>query len=120
MMNWLWECVSLLVCTAQMLSKALLEAHSEAEAAGLRFAPEVFVAGRNRLENDGATALAEVISTVASLRSIQMPQNSIFHPGVAALAKAVLASPQLEVRRVVLCLLPCGSMHKVGYSSCVM
>ena len=82
-----------------MLSKALLEAHSEAEAAGLRFAPEVFVAGRNRLENDGATALAEVLSTVGTLKRIQMPQNSIFHPGVAALATAILANPQLEVKR---------------------
>ena len=81
-----------------MLSKALLEAHSEAETAGLLFAPEVFVAGRNRLENDGATALAEVLSTVGTLKRIQMPQNSIFHQGVAALAKAVLANSQLEVR----------------------
>ena len=85
-------------CLAQMLSKALLETHSEAEAAGLRFSPEVFVAGRNRLENEGATALAEVLSAVSSLKCIQMPQNSIFHQGVASLAQAVLANPQLEVR----------------------
>lgn len=82
-----------------MLSKALLETHREAEVAGLRFSPEVFVAGRNRLENEGATALAEVFSTVRSLKRIQMPQNSIFHPGVASLAQAVLANPHLEVRK---------------------
>ena len=87
-------------CFAQMLSKALLETHREAESAGLRFAPEVFVAGRNRLENEGAKALAEVLSTVRSFKRIQMPQNSIFHKGVAALAQAVLANPQLEVRSV--------------------
>lgn len=80
-----------------MLSKALLETHSEAETAGLQFSPEIFVAGRNRLENEGASALAEVLSTVGSFKRIQMPQNSIFHQGVAALAKAVLANPQLEV-----------------------
>ena len=87
-------------CFAKMLSKALLETHREAESAGLRFAPEVFVVGRNRLENEGASALAEVLSTVGSFKRIQMPQNSVFHKGVAALAQAVLANPQLEVRSV--------------------
>ena len=44
----------------QILSRALLESHEEASKAGQRLALEVFIAGRNRLENDGAAALSEV------------------------------------------------------------
>lgn len=43
-----------------MLSKAMLECFAEAQREGSRFALEVFQSGRNRLENEGAIALAEV------------------------------------------------------------
>ena len=52
--------LSFLVCVIQLLSKALMECHEEADKAGQRLALEVFVAGRNRLENEGAIALSEV------------------------------------------------------------
>ena len=42
----------------QMLSECLLECHKNSVAAGKPLALKVFVSGRNRLENDGATALA--------------------------------------------------------------
>ena len=42
----------------QMLSQCLLECHKSSVAAGKPLALKVFVSGRNRLENDGATALA--------------------------------------------------------------
>ena len=52
------------VCTdigfLQILARALLDCHEEAEKAGSRLALEVFVAGRNRLEDQGATAFSEV------------------------------------------------------------
>ena len=48
----------------QLLSKALLQCHEEAGRAGGRLQLEVFVAGRNRLENEGATALAEVFEVL--------------------------------------------------------
>lgn len=50
----------MLFLSSQMLSKALLECHEEAQKAGQKLALEVFVCGRNRLENEGATALSEV------------------------------------------------------------
>ena len=43
----------------QMLSECLLECHKRSVAAGKPFALKMFISGRNRLENDGATALAE-------------------------------------------------------------
>ena len=83
-----------------MLSKALLEANEAANEAGMKFAPEVLVAGRNRLENEGASALAEVFATVGTFKVIKMPQNSIFNVGIASLAKALLANKDLEVHYV--------------------
>lgn len=47
------------VCV-QLLSKAFLSCHEEAKKAGQQLSLEVFVAGRNRLENEGATALSNV------------------------------------------------------------
>lgn len=41
-----------------MLSECLLECHRKSVAAGQPLALRVFVSGRNRLENDGAKALA--------------------------------------------------------------
>lgn len=80
----------------KMLSKALLQAHQAAGEAGVQFSPEVFVAGRNRLENEGAAALAEVFATVKTFKEIRMPQNSIFHDGIASLAEALLLNKDLE------------------------
>ncbi|KAJ0184383.1 hypothetical protein K1T71_000806 [Dendrolimus kikuchii] len=50
---------------------------------------KVFVAGRNRLENDGARALAKVFQSMGTLEEITMPQNGIYHAGVAALSSAL-------------------------------
>lgn len=43
----------------QILAAALKECHRKSSAQGKPLALKIFVAGRNRLENDGATALAE-------------------------------------------------------------
>lgn len=53
---------------------------------------KVFIAGRNRLENDGAKALAQVFETLKSLEEVVMPQNGIYHVGVSALATALSAN----------------------------
>ncbi|KAJ0169424.1 hypothetical protein K1T71_015011 [Dendrolimus kikuchii] len=50
---------------------------------------KVFFAGRNRLENDGARALAKVFQSMGTLEEITMPQNGIYHAGVAALSSAL-------------------------------
>ena len=44
----------------KLLSRALLNCHEAAASAGHKFALEEFTSGRNRLENEGARAMAEV------------------------------------------------------------
>ncbi|XP_032528225.2 ran GTPase-activating protein 1-like [Danaus plexippus] len=58
---------------------------------------KVFIAGRNRLENDGAKALAAVFQSMGSLEELAMPQNGIYHTGIAALSESFRHSPNLEV-----------------------
>ncbi|XP_013138190.1 PREDICTED: ran GTPase-activating protein 1-like [Papilio polytes] len=57
---------------------------------------KVFIAGRNRLENDGATALARVFQGMGTLEEIAMPQNGIYHKGVSALSEAFKNNPNLS------------------------
>ncbi|XP_045541228.1 ran GTPase-activating protein 1 [Papilio machaon] len=57
---------------------------------------KVFIAGRNRLENDGATALARVFQGMGTLEEIAMPQNGIYHKGVSALSEAFKHNPNLS------------------------
>ncbi|XP_023937615.1 ran GTPase-activating protein 1 [Bicyclus anynana] len=56
----------------------------------------VFVAGRNRLENDGAKALANVFQSMGSLEEVSMPQNGIYHVGITALSEAFKSNPGLK------------------------
>ncbi|CAH2064723.1 unnamed protein product, partial [Iphiclides podalirius] len=56
----------------------------------------VFIAGRNRLENEGASALAQVFKDMGTLEEIAMPQNGIYHVGVSALSKAFEHNPNLS------------------------
>lgn len=44
----------------KMLAKALLECHKKSLENGKGLPLKLFIAGRNRLENDGATALSQV------------------------------------------------------------
>uniref|UniRef100_A0A8C2W4W8 Ran GTPase-activating protein 1 n=3 Tax=Chinchilla lanigera TaxID=34839 RepID=A0A8C2W4W8_CHILA len=81
----------------KILAAALTECHRKSSAQGKPLALKVFVAGRNRLENDGATALAEAFGIIGTLREVHMPQNGINHPGVMALAQAFAINPLLQV-----------------------
>ncbi|KJE92171.1 ran GTPase activating protein 1, variant [Capsaspora owczarzaki ATCC 30864] len=56
-----------------------------------------FVAGRNRLENKGATALAHAFTQLKTLRLIAMPQNGIHYIGIGKLAEAFVSNPGLQV-----------------------
>ncbi|VVC95689.1 unnamed protein product [Leptidea sinapis] len=56
---------------------------------------KVFIAGRNRLENDGAKALAVVFQNMGTLEEIAMPQNGIYHVGISALSDAFQVNPRL-------------------------
>lgn len=81
----------------KILSRALLECHQEAADSGNRFALQVFEAGRNRLENEGAMALAEVFEIIGTLVEISLPQNGIYHDGISALAKALGKNKDLQI-----------------------
>ncbi|NXN38041.1 RAGP1 protein, partial [Rhinoptilus africanus] len=81
----------------KILAAALKECHRKSSAQGKPLALKIFVAGRNRLENDGATALAEAFGIVGTLEEVHMPQNGINHPGITALAQAFAINPLLKV-----------------------
>ncbi|NWU65123.1 RAGP1 protein, partial [Pterocles burchelli] len=81
----------------KILATALKECHRKSSAQGKPLALKIFVAGRNRLENDGATALAEAFGIIGTLEEVHMPQNGINHPGITALAQAFAINPLLRV-----------------------
>ncbi|XP_067860572.1 ran GTPase-activating protein 1-like [Heptranchias perlo] len=81
----------------KILAKALKECHEESSAVGQPFALKVFVAGRNRLENDGAVVLAEAFRLIGTLEEVQLPQNGITHEGITALARAFTENSNLRV-----------------------
>uniref|UniRef100_A0A8D2LQ55 Ran GTPase-activating protein 1 n=1 Tax=Varanus komodoensis TaxID=61221 RepID=A0A8D2LQ55_VARKO len=81
----------------KILAGALKECHRKSSTQGKPLALKVFMAGRNRLENDGATALAEAFSVIGTLEEVHMPQNGINHPGITALAQAFGVNPLLRV-----------------------
>ncbi|KAG7491523.1 hypothetical protein MATL_G00004380 [Megalops atlanticus] len=81
----------------KILAAALTECHKQSSALGSPLKLKVFVAGRNRLENEGATALAQAFKLMGSLEEVHMPQNGINHPGVTALASAMRHNPHLRV-----------------------
>nr|XP_039249558.1 ran GTPase-activating protein 1-like [Styela clava] len=78
------------------LAETLIECHRRSSACGKPLALKVFIAGRNRLENPGAIALAKAFKTIGTLEEIHMPQNGINHEGISALAEAVRNSPNLR------------------------
>uniref|UniRef100_A0A3P8WYV3 Ran GTPase-activating protein 1 n=1 Tax=Cynoglossus semilaevis TaxID=244447 RepID=A0A3P8WYV3_CYNSE len=81
----------------KILAEALIECHRQSSAHGAPLKLRVFVAGRNRLENDGASALAKAFQLMGSLEEVHMPQNGINHLGVMALASAMKHNPELCV-----------------------
>ncbi|KAM6306738.1 ran GTPase-activating protein 1-like [Podargus strigoides] len=81
----------------KILAAALKECHRKSSAQGKPLALKIFVAGRNRLENDGATALAEAFGIIGTLEEVHMPQNGINYPGITALAQAFAINPLLKV-----------------------
>ncbi|KAJ7984756.1 hypothetical protein DPEC_G00358070 [Dallia pectoralis] len=81
----------------KILATALTECHKQTAALGVPLKLKVFIAGRNRLENEGATALAKAFKLMGSLEEVHMPQNGINHAGVTALASAMQHNPHLRV-----------------------
>ncbi|GAB0096758.1 Ran GTPase-activating protein [Sergentomyia squamirostris] len=81
----------------KMLAKALSDCHRASVKANTSLKLKVFVAGRNRLENRGAEALAGFFSLVKSLEEVTMPQNGIYHDGITALSHAFQENPDMKV-----------------------
>ncbi|CAL8284010.1 unnamed protein product [Merluccius merluccius] len=81
----------------KILAEALTECHRRSSALGAPLRLRVFVAGRNRLENEGASALAQAFQLMGSLEEVHMPQNGINHSGIRALALAAQHNPHLRV-----------------------
>ncbi|KAK2095554.1 Ran GTPase-activating protein 1, partial [Saguinus oedipus] len=80
----------------KILAAALTKCHQKYSAQSKPLALKVFVAGRNCLENDGTTAMAEAFRVTGTLEEVHMPQNGINHPGVTALAQAFAVNPVLQ------------------------
>ncbi|KAF6733721.1 Ran GTPase-activating protein 1 [Oryzias melastigma] len=81
----------------KILAEALTECHRQSSALGAPLRLRVFMAGRNRLENEGASALAKAFKSMGSLEEVHLPQNGINHAGVTALAAAMRHNPELRV-----------------------
>ncbi|CAB1415220.1 unnamed protein product [Pleuronectes platessa] len=81
----------------KILAASLIQCHKKSSAEGTPLSLKVFVAGRNRLENDGATALAQAFKLMGSMEEVHMPQNGINHQGVTALASAMQHNAALRI-----------------------
>lgn len=80
-----------------MLADALYQCHASSVAAGKPLKLKVFIAGRNRLENDGAKALSQFFHKVGSLEELAIPQNGIYYPGITALSESLKENKDLKI-----------------------
>lgn len=80
-----------------MLADALLSGFNASVKANTPMKLKTFIAGRNRLENNGATALAGFFEKVGTLEHVAMPQNGIYHPGITALSEGFKHNPNMTV-----------------------
>ncbi|UJR09706.1 hypothetical protein I4U23_013935 [Adineta vaga] len=78
----------------KLLAEALIACHKNS---GGKFALKQFVAGRNRLENEGAQALSKAFEIIGTLEVIRVPQNGIRPPGIEALANAFVQNQNLRI-----------------------
>lgn len=79
-----------------MLAQALLDCYESGVKVGTPLQLKVFIAGRNRLENEGAKALAQVFQKVKTLETVAMPQNGIYHQGISALSEAFKVNENMK------------------------
>ncbi|KJH48197.1 leucine Rich repeat-containing domain protein [Dictyocaulus viviparus] len=79
------------------IARCLLECHKNALRDSSVFKLKTFIAGRNRLEDPGANALAEAFSVLGSLEEINVAQNGIRGKGICALARSFKSNPSLRV-----------------------
>jgi Ran GTPase-activating protein 1 len=80
----------------KMLAESLQSCYDSSVKAGTPLALEVFVSGRGRLEDEGATALAQAFKAMKSLIEVHMPQNGINAAGITALADSFSVNTNLR------------------------
>lgn len=81
----------------RMLAASLTECFEASTRAGTPFQLKVFIAGRNRLENDGAHALGKIFGRIGTLEEVAMPQNGITHDGIRALSDGFKSNENLKI-----------------------
>ena len=80
-----------------VVSKALLENARKCAAAGKKSSLRVVVCGRNRLENGSAPHWAEAFAAHGGLVEVQLPQNGIRMEGIEAIANGLSKCASLKV-----------------------
>ncbi|CAD5232841.1 unnamed protein product [Bursaphelenchus xylophilus] len=78
------------------IADRLEQCKANAARAGKKFELKVFIAGRNRQENNGAIALGRAFNILGTLERIELPQNGIKKEGIVALAKGIQGCPNLR------------------------
>ncbi|EJD74672.1 leucine Rich Repeat family protein [Loa loa] len=81
----------------KIIGKALITCHANAQREGQNFRLKTFIAGRNRLEDPGAVALAKAFQVLGSLEEIVMYQDGIRAKGIEALSESFLYNPSLKI-----------------------
>ncbi|VDO29480.1 unnamed protein product [Onchocerca flexuosa] len=81
----------------KIIAKALIQCHANARKDGQNFQLKTFIAGRNRLEDPGAFALAEAFQVLGSLEEITMYQDGIRPKGIEALSKSFRYNSNLKI-----------------------
>lgn len=81
----------------KMLAQSLTECYEKSVAAGTPLSLKVFIAGRNRLENEGAKALAQIFGKIGTFEEIAIPQNGIYWVGMTALSEALKENTNLRI-----------------------
>uniref|UniRef100_A0A914MT04 Ran GTPase-activating protein n=1 Tax=Meloidogyne incognita TaxID=6306 RepID=A0A914MT04_MELIC len=78
------------------IAQSLIECHKQSVRNETPLQLKVFIAGRNRLEYESTTALAEAFKVIGTLEEISMPQNGIRAEGIIKLAEAIKENPSLK------------------------
>uniref|UniRef100_A0A0R3RPD6 RanGAP1_C domain-containing protein n=1 Tax=Elaeophora elaphi TaxID=1147741 RepID=A0A0R3RPD6_9BILA len=81
----------------KIIAKALIQCHANARRDGQNFQLKTFIAGRNRLEDPGAFALAKAFQVLGSLEEITMYQDGIRAKGIEALSESFRYNPNLKI-----------------------
>ncbi|VDN03531.1 unnamed protein product [Thelazia callipaeda] len=80
-----------------VIANALINCYKNARKDEQNFRLKTFIAGRNRLEDPGAFALANAFQVLGSLEEVAMYQDGIRPKGIEALAKSFYHNPNLKI-----------------------